>query len=199
MFSMSGIVLADELRDDVHLLGTRRREFLHPDRPLVRAKQRGRGGQKGIPHQPDRRLRIHDRHSDAVEGDGQRATSAGSNAHSPQSPPDAGIPDCGGAAASFAGRSGRARKSRFTCGCPMPWKVPTPVSALIHAATMVAAGVYMMVRVSFLLELPGAETAGTVIAWIGGHDRDFCRADAPRSRTTSSASWPTPRFRNSVT
>src|ERR1043166_8846787 len=43
---------------------------------------------------------------------------------------------------------------------------PTPVSALIHAATMVAAGVYMLCRVSFLI-LP-SETALTLIAWIGG-------------------------------
>ena len=41
---------------------------------------------------------------------------------------------------------------------------PTPVSALIHAATMVAAGVYMLCRVFFLLN----PQALAVIAWIGG-------------------------------
>ena len=42
---------------------------------------------------------------------------------------------------------------------------PTPVSALIHAATMVAAGVYMLARVFFLIG--ASPTALTVIAWIG--------------------------------
>jgi NADH-quinone oxidoreductase subunit L len=41
---------------------------------------------------------------------------------------------------------------------------PTPVSALIHAATMVAAGVYMLCRVFFLLNAPALE----VISYIGG-------------------------------
>jgi len=41
---------------------------------------------------------------------------------------------------------------------------PTPVSALIHAATMVAAGVYMLVRVQVLVEF---SQAGLVIAWVG--------------------------------
>jgi NADH-quinone oxidoreductase subunit L len=44
---------------------------------------------------------------------------------------------------------------------------PTPVSALIHAATMVAAGVYMLCRVFFLLNVPNSN-ALMVIALIGG-------------------------------
>jgi len=66
----------------------------------------------------------------------------------------------------FCGAMGKSAMAPLHVWLPDAMEGPTPVSALIHAATMVAAGVYMLVRVSFLLEM--SHTAANVIAWIGG-------------------------------
>jgi len=65
----------------------------------------------------------------------------------------------------FCGAVGKSAQFPLHVWLPDAMEGPTPVSALIHAATMVAAGVYMLVRVGFLI---GASPAALhVIAWIG--------------------------------
>jgi len=65
----------------------------------------------------------------------------------------------------FCGAIGKSAQFPLHVWLPDAMEGPTPISALIHAATMVAAGVYMLVRVAFIIQ--GSQTALLVIAWIG--------------------------------
>ena len=65
----------------------------------------------------------------------------------------------------FIGAMGKSAQVPLHVWLPDSMEGPTPISALIHAATMVTAGIFMVARMSPLFEL--SETALTVVLVIG--------------------------------
>ena len=78
----------------------------------------------------------------------------------------------------FAGAVGKSGQLPLHVWLPDAMEGPTPVSALIHAATMVAAGVYLVARVYPLMQA-GAELGGrtttalTTVTWVGASTAVF--------------------------
>src|SRR5579885_2174108 len=66
----------------------------------------------------------------------------------------------------LVGAVGKSAQVPLYTWLPDAMEGPTPVSALIHAATMVTAGVYMVVRNHVLYDM--APAAMTTVAWVGG-------------------------------
>jgi NADH-quinone oxidoreductase subunit L len=77
----------------------------------------------------------------------------------------------------FAGAAGKSGQFPLHVWLPDAMEGPTPVSALIHAATMVAAGVYLVARVYPLMQAGaltgGTTTALTVVTWVGAFTAVF--------------------------
>ena len=72
----------------------------------------------------------------------------------------------------FIGGAGKSAMFPFHIWLPDAMEGPTPVSALIHAATMVVAGVYLVARL-FPVYALGAPDALMVVAWVGGFSSIF--------------------------
>lgn len=80
----------------------------------------------------------------------------------------------------FVGPIGKSGQFPLHVWLPDAMEGPTPVSALIHAATMVVAGVYLVGRAFFLFsQLPAVMT---VIAWLGGFTAIFAASIAITQR-----------------
>jgi len=83
----------------------------------------------------------------------------------------------------FCGAAGKSGQLPLHVWLPDAMEGPTPVSALIHAATMVAAGVFLVARVyplmsAHLANVLDATTALRVVTWVGACTAIFAAAVA---------------------
>ena len=96
----------------------------------------------------------------------------------------------------FVGAMGKSAQVPLHVWLPDSMEGPTPISALIHAATMVTAGIFMVARMSPLFE----QSEGAVIRTGDRRHHRVLHGPAGRGATMTSSAWsPTRRCRSWVT
>ena len=136
-----------ELPRDVRRLGGRRPLFVPADRLLVSEEVGVRRRQEGVHRQPHRRLRVRARRAADRSCASARSISRRSRSRSRRSRPETTFGTISLITLLlFVGATGKSAQIPLFVWLPDAMEGPTPVSALIHAATMVTAGVYMIGR-----------------------------------------------------
>ena len=137
------------------------------DLVLVRAQRRRGRRQEGVRHQPRRRRGLHVRDVPDLRDRTASLDYAAIGAR-PRTRSRAARPPRSRCCSSSAA-VGKSAQIPLHIWLPDAMEGPTPVSALIHAATMVTAGVFLLCRAHPFFEVSG--DAMTVVAWVGAHHR----------------------------
>ncbi len=162
-FAMLVLVLGRQPGRHVHRLGGRRAVLLSPDRVLVLPGRGGQRREKGLHHEPGRGFRFpsRPRPPHLLPGDSRHRADLRRRRERARRPGTA----TAAALLLFLGATGKSAQIPLYTWLPDAMEGPTPVSALIHAATMVTAGVYMVARMHALFSFSG--TALDVVALVG--------------------------------